>query len=118
VQTNRRCAAIVPDSEERTTRSAPLTYGRGACPMGRPDWFNAENVLAPLEVIDDDQLAWFTRDLFVVALRSRTVENLSGQGQSRPCGAQRRSAANAQMLAFEYEGSATVSATVCQRPKA
>ena len=92
--------AIAPASEERTTLLAPLTYGRGAYPMGRLDWFNAENVLAPLEVIDDDSLLVY-RDLFVVALRSRTVENLSGQGQAG-C-AVLSGDANAQMLAFDYE---------------
>jgi len=53
------------DGLEEETLLDPLTYGRGAYPMGKLDWVNDQFMLVPLEVIDSDSLTVY-RDVLVV----------------------------------------------------
>ena len=55
------------------TLLAPLTYGRGAYPMGKLDWVSNQYILVPLEVINDDSLDIY-RSMIVINLRQQRGE--------------------------------------------
>ncbi|MBX2997570.1 MAG: SUMF1/EgtB/PvdO family nonheme iron enzyme [Caldilineaceae bacterium] len=70
--------SVRPDGSGEETLVDPLTYGRGAYPVGKLDWVSDQYLLAPLEIIAETSLD-IHRDVIVINLWTESGEEALGE---------------------------------------